>query len=218
MQFPDARIIVFAKPPIPGKAKTRLIPVLGGQGASELHARLVRHTLTTATQADLCPVELYCADQQQHPFFAECQQDFPVTLKLQHGADLGARMANAFDQALRASSHVILIGSDCPALTATDLEQALDALITGQDCVLKPAADGGYVLIGLSKLNRAIFSDIDWGSDQVLRQTQAKLKAINWRWQELETTWDLDRPEDLIKLQNPQLKHLISSGISPASI
>lgn len=202
MKYAEACILVFAKPPIPGLAKTRLIPALGEVGASELHARLVRHTLTTATQANLCPVELYCADQQQHPFFSECQQDFPVVLKQQHGADLGERMANAFDQALRTYRHVILIGSDCPALTATDLEQAVNALIAAQDCVLKPAADGGYVLIGLKALDHSIFSDIQWGSDQVLSQTRARLKAINWQWQELDTTWDLDRPEDLIKLNN----------------
>jgi len=217
MSFTDARIIVFAKPPIPGHAKTRLIPALGERGASELHARLVRHTLTTATQAELCPVELYCADNPQHPFFIECRQDFPVRLKTQRGADLGQRMANAFDEALTSARHIILIGSDCPALTGTDLEQALEALIAGQNCVLKPAADGGYVLIGLRASNHNIFNDINWGSDSVLEQTRAKLRLINWRWHELETTWDLDRPEDLAKLRPAHLKHLLSPNISLAN-
>ncbi len=212
MRFPDARIVVFAKPPIPGHAKTRLIPALGQRGASELHARLVKHTLTTATQADLCPVELYCADKRQHPFFAECLRNFPVTLKQQRGADLGERMANAFDAALNSARHIILIGSDCPALTATDLALAFESLIAGHDCVLKPAADGGYVLIGLSRLNHRIFRDIDWGTDRVLTQTQAKLKAIHWHWQALNTTWDLDRPDDLDRLKNTRLEHLFSSS------
>lgn len=212
MHFPDARIIVFAKPPIPGHAKTRLIPALGQRGASELHARLVRHTLTTATQAKLCPVELYCADNLQHPFFVECQQDFAIPLKQQQGADLGQRMAHAFNQALATSQHVILIGSDCPALTSADLALALESLIAGHDCVLKPAADGGYVLIGLSRLNHRIFNDIDWGSDRVWTQTQLKLTAINWHWQALDSSWDLDRPDDLDKLKNTRLEHLLSSS------
>ncbi len=210
MRFPDARIIVFAKAPIPGYAKTRLIPALGKHGASELHARLVRHTLATATQAQLCPVELYCAGDLQQPFFAECQQDFPVIVKQQDGADLGARMANAFGNGLRSSRHIILIGSDCPALTSTDLEQALVALMSNQDCVLKPAEDGGYVLIGLNRLDQSLFRNIDWGTNKVLTQTRERLLAINWHWQELDTSWDLDRPEDLAKLHQVQLKHLLS--------
>ncbi len=211
MRFPDARIIVFAKAPIPGQAKTRLIPALGEHGASELHARLVRHTLTTTSQAGLCPVELYCADSLQQPFFTECRQDFPITLKQQYGTDLGERMANAFDSGLRSSRHIILIGCDCPALTSTDLEQALEALMSNQDCVLKPAEDGGYVLIGLSStLDHNIFFNIDWGTDRVLTQTRERLLAINWHWQELDTTWDLDRPEDLSKLRQAHLKHLLS--------
>jgi len=218
MSFADARIIVFAKPPIPGHAKTRLIPALGEQAASELHARLVKHTLTTVTQAQLCQVDLYCADNPQHPFFVECQQNFPLTLKTQQGADLGKRMANAFNDELETCRYVILIGSDCPALTATDLEQALESLISGHDCVLKPAADGGYVLIGLKAINHSIFSDINWGTDKVLEQTRQKLRLINWRWQELDTTWDLDRPEDLANLQNARLKHLLSPDPSLATI
>jgi len=205
MRFPDARIIVFAKAPIPGHSKTRLIPALGEVGASELHTRLVRHTLVTATQAKLCPVELHCADNLHHPFFTRCQQDFSVTLKRQRGADLGARMANAFDLSLSTSRHVILIGSDCPALTSADLQQALETIMTNQDCVLKPAEDGGYVLIGLKALSHYIFSEIDWGTNRVLKQTQAKLLAVNWHWQELDTTWDLDRPEDLTKLHGIEL-------------
>lgn len=210
MRFADARIIVFAKPPIPGHAKTRLIPALGERGASDLHARLVRHTLATATQKKLCQVDLYCADNPQHPFFIECQQDFPVRLKIQRGADLGQRMANAFDEALTSARHIILIGSDCPSLTTTDLEQAIESLIAGHNCVLKPAADGGYVLIGLRASNHNIFSDINWGSDRVLEQTRIKLLAIDWHWQELDCTWDLDRPEDLAKLLPAHLKHLLS--------
>jgi len=217
MRFANARIIVFAKPPIPGHAKTRLIPALGECGASELHARLVRHTLAAATQAELCPVDLYCANNLLHSFFTECQQDFSVILKQQQGANLGQRMANAFDDALNSARHIILIGSDCPALTTTDLEQALEALITGYDCVLKPATDGGYVLIGLKALNHCIFNDINWGTDRVLEQTRTKLLAINWRWQELDTTWDLDRPEDLANLQDTRLKHLLSPNIPLAS-
>jgi len=202
MHDPDARILIFAKPPVPGQSKTRLIPVLGEQGAAQLHARLVTRTLTTATQSDLCPVELWCADNPEHPFFKECLSAFPVTLKQQQGADLGERMANAFAATLTQAKRAILIGSDCPALTTTDLEAALSALKDGQDCVLKPAEDGGYVLTGLATADHAIFAGIDWGSAQVMAQTHARLKSLDLRWHELATTWDVDRPEDLERLEN----------------
>lgn len=201
MQFPQARILVFAKAPIPGRCKTRLIPSLGEQGAADLHAQLVKRTLTTATQASLCPVELWCAEDLEHPFFRECQTNFPITLKRQEGADLGERMANAFNETLKEASQVILIGTDCPALTVKDLEDALSVLMKNYDCVLKPADDGGYVLIGLNTVNKTIFQKIHWGSETVLHNTRKRLHTIGWRWHELTSTWDLDRPTDLEKLK-----------------
>ncbi len=201
MRFIDARILVFAKAPVPGRSKSRLAPALGAQGAAELHARLVRHTLTTATQAALCPVELWCGDHPEHPFFRACLKAFPVILKQQQGANLGNRMANAFDKTLKEASPVLLIGSDCPALTAADLETALDTLADGNDCVLKPAEDGGYVLIGLSTFSDAIFAGVHWGGTEVMNDTRARLASLEWRWHELPTTWDLDRPDDLDRLK-----------------
>ncbi len=200
MLFPNARIIIFAKAPIPGQCKTRLIPAIGAQAAAELHTQLVWQTLTTATQARLCQVELWCADQPEHAFFKHCQQHFTISLKQQQGANLGERMNHAFSQTLAKAERAILIGCDCPALQPSDLAQALSVL-EQHECVLKPAADGGYVLIGLNKTNATIFQDIDWGSNHVLRQTRGQLDKQNASWFELTTTWDLDRPEDLDKLK-----------------
>jgi rSAM/selenodomain-associated transferase 1 len=205
MRDPDARILIFAKPPVPGQSKTRLIPVLGEQGAAQLQARLVERTLTTATQAKLAPVELWCANNREHPFFKQCQDAFSVALKQQQGGDLGERMANAFAATLKQAKRAILIGSDCPALSAADLEAALVALKDGHDCVLKPAEDGGYVLIGLSLADHAVFEDIHWGSATVMTETRARLQSLEWRWHELATTWDVDRPVDLERLENSGL-------------
>ncbi len=202
MLFPDARILVFAKAPLPGHSKTRLIPALGEQGAADLHERLVKRTLITATEAALCPVELWCAGDMNHPFFRQCQAQFSIPLQQQRGADLGELMANALESALAHCRYAILIGTDCPATTADDLQAAFTALAQGNDCVLRPAEDGGYVLIGLSKPNHFIFQDIHWGSDKVMQATRERLKAIQWRWHELDTIWDLDRPIDLARLES----------------
>ncbi len=197
MEFPAARILVFAKAPIPGQAKTRLIPALGAQGAADLHEKMVRHTLDTATQANLCPVELWCANEPDHPFFYDLLQHYPLTLKQQCGNDLGERMNYALCKTLKQSPYALLIGTDSPSLAVNDLRNALEKLKNGDDCVLNPAEDGGYVLIGLSRCDDKIFSDIVWGSSSVLSATRERLQRLDWRWSELETHRDIDRPEDL---------------------
>lgn len=198
MKFPEARILVFAKAPVPGQTKTRLIPALGAAGAATLHEKLIRHTLTTATAANLCPVELWCGDNPTHPFFRDAQQHYPLILKQQWGADLGERMANAFIEVLRESPYALLLGTDTPSLSRDDLHEALATLQSGCDCVLNPAEDGGYVLIGLRRCDSALFSNIEWGGSTVLNETRQQLRQLKWQWRELKTHHDIDRPEDLV--------------------
>ncbi|MEO6697527.1 MAG: TIGR04282 family arsenosugar biosynthesis glycosyltransferase, partial [Gammaproteobacteria bacterium] len=147
----DARIMVFAKAPVAGTVKTRLIPALGAHGAAALHTTLTRHSIATAVNAPLCPVELWCSPDAHHPFFAQCQKDFGVTLQQQQGNNLGERMAQAFDTVLQQHPYAVVIGTDCPTLTTQDLRAALNALHEGFDAVIGPAEDGGYVLIGLRR-------------------------------------------------------------------
>lgn len=197
MQFPDAVILVFAKAPIAGEVKTRLIPALGTAVATNLHTQLVRHSLTTVVHANICPVQLWCAPGTTHAFFAECQREFGVTLHAQQGHDLGARMAHAFDAALQEYRQAVIIGSDCPLLTAQDITTTLSALRTNCNAVLGPAQDGGYVLLGLKQAPSALFDDIPWGTANVLALTRERLQQLQWRVTELAAHWDVDRPEDL---------------------
>ena len=201
--LPGACIMVFAKAPETGQVKTRLIPVLGAQGAANLHEKLVRHTLATVTRANLCPVQLWCAPcpSWPHAFFARCQSDFPVSLHEQCGNDLGERMHHALTTALQKYAYVVLIGTDCPTLTTHYLHQALDALQQGAHAVLGPAADGGYVLIGARQSPASLFSGIPWGTASVLNETRTRLRNLEWQWQELTELWDVDRPEDLPRLE-----------------
>lgn len=202
MMFAEARLLIFSKPPIVGQTKTRLIPALGADGAAELHMKLTRHTLNTATKAKLCPVELWCAEQTDHPFFSQCSNDYPVTLKQQQGNDVGQRMAHALSETLKSSPYALLIGCDCPDLTRDDLSAALQLLKDGNDCVLGPADDGGYILIGLSRFNESIFQHIHWGTDRVLNKTRDQLDALGWQWRELRIHHDIDRPDDLQRLDS----------------
>lgn len=195
----DCTVIVFAKAPDAGKAKTRLIPALGTDGAAALQARLVRHTLTTAAAAQTMRMELWCAPGPEHPFFASCARDFDVALFRQEGADLGARMAHAMARAVDRGP-AVLIGTDCPALSARHLRLAHNAL-REYDAVIVPAEDGGYVLIGLKHFDADVFAGIAWGTDSVMAETRVRLAALGWRWGELPTLWDVDRPDDLLRLE-----------------
>ncbi len=120
-------------------------------------------------------------------------------LVAQQGADLGARMRHAFDRTLDAGAALIVIGADCPALRAADLRAARDAL-QRESAVITPAEDGGYVLIGLARRVEGLFTNVDWGTGAVLRQTRTRFAAAQVRCVELAELWDIDRPEDYARL------------------
>lgn len=195
MEYPRGRLLVFAKAPVPGQVKTRLIPALGATKSAELHTRLCIATLDKA--AGLAPVDLWGSPDTKHAFFSACRATYGVDLRVQRGADLGARMANAMNVALATARYAVLIGTDCPQLTRDDLKEAFQTLDEGCDAVLGPAMDGGYVLIGLARPAPRVFKDIDWGSDRVLAQTRARLAEATLTWRELPPRRDVDRPEDL---------------------
>lgn len=190
------RIAVFAKAPVPGAVKTRLVPLLGAEGAARLHASLVRHALATAREARPAALQLWCAPDASHPFFAECADRFSCELHVQQGADLGSRMAHAF----ASNAPLVLIGGDCPSLQASHLEHAWRALESG-DAVFAPAEDGGYALVGLARPAPLLFEGIDWGREGVMRETRRRVAASGLRCVELETLWDVDRPEDYRRMQ-----------------
>ncbi len=186
---------------MPGAVKTRLIPALGAEGAASLHATLVGHALDVATAGALCLVELWCQPDCEHPFFAGCAGRWPVSLHRQQGGDLGARMRDALAAALTRARRAVLIGSDCPALTPALLAQALDALDdAGTDAVLTPALDGGYVLIGLRRIDDRLFEAMPWGTNRVMEETRARLRQIGWRWTETAALRDIDDADDLDEL------------------
>lgn len=193
--------MVFAKAPTPGLVKTRLIPALGEQGAADLQRKLIERTLRTAAQAGLGALELWCAPGPDDPFFAACARRHQVCLRTQCEGDLGRRMAHALECASAAGVPGLLVGCDIPALTSAYLRQAAAALAGGDDAVFGPAQDGGYVLVGLARSPPGeLFAHIPWGTAAVMQETRARLARLHWRWSELAPMWDLDRPEDLARL------------------
>jgi uncharacterized protein len=200
----ETRVAVFAKAPVPGEVKTRLVPALGEEGAARLHEALVRHALDTAVRADVGPVELWCAPDAAHAFFTRCGRDFAVRLREQPSGHLGERMAEAFRAALCDNVALVLVGSDCPALGPGTVREAAEALAS-HDAVFAPAEDGGYVLVGLAGDAPGIFEGIAWGGSEVMAQTRARLLEARVAWKELGTFWDIDRPEDYVRLEREGL-------------
>ncbi len=206
MRYPEGRILVFAKAPVPGQVKTRLQTQLSANQCAALQQRLIELTLQTAINSRLCPVELWCTDQQ-HPYFLNCKRNMPITLHNQHGDDLGQRMLNALSATLQTAKFAIIIGTDCVALTTQHLDAATTALNPANipTTVITPAEDGGYVLIGANRMEPTLFKNITWGSAEVYRQTLRNIKQSTLQHIELDTLWDIDHPTDLRRAEQTGL-------------
>jgi uncharacterized protein len=191
-------VAVFAKAPVAGFAKTRLIPLLGAEGAAALQARLTERAVQTALAANIEPVTLWCAPDTRHESFAAFKERFGVKLAAQPEGDLGRRMLAAFEVA--APSALVLIGSDCPCLTPEDLRAAADALAGGADVAIAPAEDGGYGLIAAQRPLPILFSDMPWSSATVASLTRERAARAGLRLAELRTIWDIDTPADYRRL------------------
>lgn len=187
-------IAVFAKAPIAGFAKTRLIPEIGAERAAALQAQLIERAVTTALEARLGPVSLWCAPNRRHELFTLLAARHELELHDQVGEDLGARMLCAFE-ALTPTRPLLLIGSDCPALETQHLALCADAL-HAVDAVFLPAEDGGYVLVGMRRPMAELFQDIPWGSERVMEETRARAARAQLRIAEPATLWDIDDGAD----------------------
>ncbi len=195
---PRERLIVFTRYPEPGKTKSRLIPVLGAEGAAEFQRQMTEHAMAQAREVineRLVSVEVRYEGGDKRlirkwlgPGLSYCPQG---------NGGLGERMARAFREAFEAGmERVVLVGTDCPSRTAAIMQGAFDALI-GSDLVLGPASDGGYYLIGLRRMAPELFVDMPWGTAEVMKRTMNVAERVGISTVVLETLDDVDRPEDL---------------------
>lgn len=195
----SAVFLQFAKWPEAGRVKTRLMPELGAAGALEAHVRL-----TLAVLDNLCttgyPVEVWWDRAPQGgqdevvPILDEIEAA-GLGQGVQQGADLGQRMYNALEAALNGCERAIIVGSDCPSVDP-DYARTAVACLEGHDVVLGPSDDGGYVLIGASRVAAGMLDNIDWGSPRVLEQTRRRLEGAGLSYVLLEPRWDVDEPAD----------------------
>ena len=192
------RLIIFARLPVPGFTKTRLIPAIGAEAAAKLQTQMTHHILDVARKftADTgAEVEVRFTGGEAHEMSAVFGRDF--TLISQGDGDLGHRMRqaakDAFDQGIK---RVVIIGTDCPQLTPALLQQGIQ-ILKSHDAVIGPAFDGGYYLIGMSLFSPTLFQGISWGTENVLRQTLLNANAAALRVGLLKPLSDVDHPEDI---------------------
>jgi uncharacterized protein len=205
-------ICIFAKPPCPGKTKQRLAAAIGDQAAAALSAAMLQDIAAECTKVKNAECILFHPPESSPDDFCglllRCDEYTP-----QQGTDLGDRMAHAFELLFSRfeNAQVVLIGSDCVALSTQVLEDAFAALENHQ-IVLQPASDGGYVLVGQAALCPDMFKSVDWSTEHVMQQTLSQLKSNNISYGLLPESFDVDELEDLVKLQN-----FIASNPRPAT-
>jgi rSAM/selenodomain-associated transferase 1 len=173
-----------------------------------LQERLVERAVETACAAAIGPVTLWATPDESHPVFQSIGARFGITLARQADGDLGTRMLAAITAA---NTCVLLIGSDCPALTLDHLRAAADVLRDRAPAVVIPAEDGGYALIGLRTSEPALFSDMPWSTPLVMNETRRRLRTLGLTWHEPVTLWDVDLPQDLERMRGIGLHDLIPS-------
>ena len=190
---------ILARAPVAGAAKTRLIPALGAEGAARLQGKLVQDTVARAVASAVGPVTLYGTGDDEADFIGGVARACGIAAATQPSGDLGQRMRAVLADGVARNTPAVVIGTDCPALTAAAIALAARRL-QDHDAVLAPAHDGGYVLLGVHQPHAALFRGIEWGGAQVLDATRARLRELDWSWSELEARDDVDRPEDLDRL------------------
>lgn len=202
------RIVIFAKAPIPGRVKTRLIPALGAEGAARLAASMLERTLAAAAGSSLS-LELCCDPAPDHPDWSGLAAG--VERSWQGEGDLGARLARAAERVTGEGAPVLLIGSDCPRLDA-DLLRAAAFSLADRDAVIHPAADGGYALLGLSRFHPSLFTDMAWSTAAVAEETVRRIGALGWSLRVGETLHDVDEPRDLAHLDEAMAAEVCRSA------
>jgi hypothetical protein len=200
---PEDTLIIFSRFPRAGVAKTRLIPVLGADGAAELQRQMTEHTLAGALR--LCerqPLQIEINYEGDDQGAMENWLGPQVSYRPQSDGDIGNRMQAAISGAFaKEAARVVLIGSDIPGISTDILERAFRAL-GEHDLVIGPATDGGYYLIGMNKRSLGaardvLFDGIEWSSHRVLAQTTDRAASIGASIKRLEALSDVDQPTDL---------------------
>jgi rSAM/selenodomain-associated transferase 1 len=192
-----ASVVVFAREPVAGEVKGRLSRGLGDEAAARVYAAVLEHTLDIVAGCGLPSVLSLAARPSER-----WKQPRHFSLEIQASGDLGDRMAAAFDRRFREGAlRVVLLGSDCPWVTAAHVHAAIGGL-EESEVVIGPARDGGYWLVAQRAPGLDLFQGIPWSSHETLDRTRERLAALSAAWTELEELLDIDTASDLEVILN----------------
>ncbi len=208
-EMKQVRIIIFAKAPQPGFAKTRLIPALGEEGAAELARQMLLNTLREALAADIGPVELCVTPEINHAAWHGIQLPKEIGISGQGEGDLGARLARTARRSAEQGELVLLIGTDCVEMSAALLRDAAQSL-NEHDAVIHCTTDGGYALLGLRQFNPFLFSDMPWSTDAVASSTISRIGQLGWSVHVGQMLHDVDEPQDLKYIPDKWRSHALA--------
>jgi len=192
----STRIIIFAKAPLAGYAKTRLIPALGKEEAAKLAKKMLLHTLAEALAADIGIVELCTTPSIQNAAWQGIKLPADVVISEQGEGDLGERMSRATARVIAGEEQVLLIGTDCVEMSGELLRDAAQDL-GERDTVIHCTADGGYALLGMKQFSPLLFSAISWSTEVVASSTIARIGQLGWSVHIGKMLHDVDEPKDL---------------------
>ena len=195
----NTALIIFIKNPIRGKVKTRLAETLGADKAFEIYTELIRHTNTIASGTN-CDKFLFYSDSVEANDEWDNTQ-FKKHSQYQADTDLGKRMFEAFKLVFEQGyKKAVIIGGDCPELSSEHIEQAF-SLLDNNNCVLGPANDGGYYLLGMNSLYPNFFTHKKWGTDSVIQDTINDIKTQGLTYYLLEELIDVDTEADYLQVK-----------------
>jgi len=187
-------VIIFIKNPELGKVKTRLAKTVGDEKALKIYKGLMDHTRKVVTQIDSKKLLFYSEWINENDEWSPSM----FSKHLQPIGNLGNRMSVAFEEGFKNEGPVLIIGSDCPGLSSTIVQQAFSVL-EKKDFVIGPALDGGYYLLGMRAFSPSLFQEINWSTETVKEETVQKIEALGKTYEELEELSDIDYEEDWIK-------------------
>lgn len=192
----ENHLIIFVKNPVLGRVKTRLAAGIGNEKALEIYLQLLELTRKVSERIN-CTRHVFYSDEIEH----DAWDDDKFNKHVQEGHDLGERMKNAFEKVFALGARkVVIIGSDCPQITAEIVEESFETL-NAKDIAVGPAKDGGYYLLGMKKLHSPLFENKEWSTDSVFEDTVVGLIENRLSYGRLQTLSDLDTIYDLHLLE-----------------
>lgn len=186
-------IIIFLKYPELGRSKTRLAATVGNENALKVYVELLNHTHLITKSLIFDKFLFYDkVSEQKMPW-----GDDIYHTAYQKESDLGGRMQDAFEQLFtKGYERVVIIGSDCYELTQAVIEDAFNLMQTS-DVVIGPAKDGGYYLLGLTKMIPQLFTNVAWSTDEVFKTTTLVLDDLHVNYATTPVLSDIDTIDDL---------------------